>query len=75
MDSEYGKDKYVSIGKHYKSIPGKLFGLCYRNIELLNYCYGKNYDIFTGFGSFYASFTSRFFRNRPYCFLMIMNIN
>jgi len=62
MDREFGKNKYDQIGKHYATIYGKLFGLIYRNIEVISYCHGKNYDLYTGFGSFYASFASRFYR-------------
>ena len=53
---------FTSIGRHYNSTIGKMFGLIARNIYLLKFLRGKNYNIYTSLGSFYLGFAAYFYR-------------
>ncbi len=56
---------FVSFGKPYKSLPGKLFGLVKFNLKLLKVSMRFKPDLFISAGSFYASHIS-FLMHKPH---------
>lgn len=57
--------EYLSLGKHYKSIKGKIFGLIKYDFLLYRISRKFNPDIFLSHGSIYAAHVS-FLCNRPH---------
>ncbi len=56
---------YDNFGKHYSSVPGKIFGLAKNELQMLNTAIQFKPDIFVSHGSTIAAFTS-FIMHKPH---------
>lgn len=59
LDHELPNVKTVEVGKHHKSLPGKIMALFHREYQLLRYLKTNDFDLAMGVAGFYIGFPAR----------------
>jgi predicted glycosyltransferase len=50
---------FVEVGRHYKTLPGKLIALFHREYQILKYLKSQNFDLTLGVAGFYIGFPAK----------------